>query len=125
MYYCSSTAPLLEGFSSTCFARWVLPALARYRSMYRLASHVLARLSCVAVSERCSSLKTGIVTELGSFCNTYQTVDICGKPSLPALAVTSVMLCLSQRIPWHLRVRVAASAILVLVLQVPSTFHSQ
>ena len=38
--------------------------------MYRLASHVLTRLSCVAVSERCSSLKTGIVTELGSFCST-------------------------------------------------------
>ena len=37
--------------------------------MYRLASQVLARLSCVAVNERCSSLNTGMVTEDGSFCS--------------------------------------------------------
>lgn len=49
-----------------------LPAVVRYRRVYRLASHVLARLSCVAVSERCSSLKTGIVTEDGILCSNKQ-----------------------------------------------------
>ena len=41
--------------------------------MYRLASQVLARLSCVAVKERCSSLNTGMVTDDGSFCSTRQS----------------------------------------------------
>lgn len=75
--HCSSTSASLAASSFCAFARCVLPALVNQRSVYRLASHVLARLSCVDVSVRCSSLKTGMVTELGSFCSRiphFQTV---------------------------------------------------